>query len=174
MGHIGAGASPMASPQKLVKKPDFVRRDTVLSGDVQELQNLQNLIKLPQPMPPIKESADDQRAGASHARLRRQLLRLPPSACLRLRRRRACSSTCPRARPTSWPSIATSSPDWCASKLAADERFVSFGNQWMLAEKLTTLAKGELRQVRDFVEASGGPETDESLCTNVFNSRPGD
>ena len=58
-------------------------------------------------------------------------------------------------------------------KLAVDPRFISFGNQWLLAEKMTALAKGELRQVREFIETSGGPESDESLCANVFN-RPAD
>jgi hypothetical protein len=62
--------------------------------------------------------------------------------------------------------------DLVRERLATDTRFVSFGDQWMLGEQLTTLAKGELRQVREFIESSGGPETDDSLCSNVFNRQP--
>ena len=31
-------------------------------------------------------------------------------------------------------------------RISADERFLSFGDQWMLAEKRTVLARGELRE----------------------------
>ncbi len=57
-------------------------------------------------------------------------------------------------------------------RLATDDRFVSFGNQWMLADQMTTIAKGELRQVREFIETSGGPEADDSLCSNIFRRDP--
>lgn len=54
-------------------------------------------------------------------------------------------------------------------RLAGDPRFISFGDQWMLIEQMTSIAKGELRQVREALEANGGPATDEALCTRVFN-----
>ncbi len=52
--------------------------------------------------------------------------------------------------------------------LASDERFVSFGDDWLLAEHLVPLTKGELRQAREFLAASEMAETDEVLCSSVF------
>jgi hypothetical protein len=165
--HIAAPMAPSAAPLRTAaRKPDFIKRDQVGGTDLAQLLKTAHATPIfkepipvavkeqrqpkaapPPPPPPVKRVPQIETAQGV-------MINLSKSPADILAKHRDFFNNLVRDR------------------LATDERFVSFGDKWMLAEQLTTLAKGELRQVREFIEASGGPEADESLVANVFNKAP--
>lgn len=165
--HIAGAAAPRP-PAAPTKKPEFIRRETVISPQVAS-----SLSSAQAALPPIQET--------------------PVITIKDMPARVAVAAPPTPAKPKPAPQIVTpqgatinmsKSPaeifakhgdffsELVRERLLADGRFVSFGDQWLLAEQLPTITKGELRQVREFIETSGGPETDETLCINIFNKSP--
>ena len=56
-------------------------------------------------------------------------------------------------------------------RLAADLRFVSFGDEWYLDEQLPRLSRGDFRRIRDYISERGEPLSDDDLLTDVFGRR---
>jgi hypothetical protein len=58
-------------------------------------------------------------------------------------------------------------------RLAADVRVASFGDQWMLEDRVTRLSRGELRRLKEYIQEQERPLTDDMLVQDVFNIRQG-
>lgn len=170
IGYVARSGGSVPVPPPVTKKPSFVRRDAVIGGEM--ATSLAELLKQQTLVPPIKE--------APVAKEPPRVKPAPPPAPAATPARRTPQVETPQGlinMSKSPAEILAKHREFFTNlvrdRISADERFVSFGDQWMLAEKRTILARGELRQVRDFIEASGGPESTESLCTNLFNRDPG-
>ena len=166
MGRSGpVGSNPLPPQRAVTRKPEFVRRDAVLTGELQSLLKSSAATTQPKDVPVFKEPARTRAAAVAPPPP-------PPPAPVK----RVPQVETPQGllinMSKSPADIVAKNRDFFTAlvreRLAGDGRFVTFGNKWMLAEKITTLAKGELRQVREYIESSGGPETDENLCSNVF------
>jgi hypothetical protein len=158
------GSNPLPVQRPVTRKPDFVRRDAVLTGELQSLLKSSAVTPQPKDVPVFKDPA------------RSRAVTPPPPPPPPAPVKRVPQVETPQGllinMSKSPADIVAKNRDFFTTlireRLSGDGRFVSFGNKWMLAEKITTLAKGELRQVREYIESSGGPETDENLCSNVF------
>ena len=160
--HMGHTSLPRAAAP--LKKPEFVRRDSAITADLQAVLKAMPLVPPLKEPPPAKEPPKPRPAAVA-----------PPAPPKRVPQVETPQGILVNMSKTPAEIVGKHKEFFnglLREKLATDGRFLSFGNQWMLAEKATTLAKGELRQVREFIESSGGPETDDSLCTNVFNRDP--
>lgn len=175
MGYVTRSGGAVTAPPRVSKKPEFVRRDSVIGGDMAGLAELlkqQAVVPLLKEAPAIKEPPKVKPAPAVAA--------APAPAPAPAPVKRVPQVETPQGvlinMSKSPADILAKHHEFFANllrdRISLDERFVSFGDEWMLAEKRTALARGEIRQVRDFIEASGGPETTESLCTNLFNRDP--
>jgi hypothetical protein len=58
--------------------------------------------------------------------------------------------------------------------LGADGRFVSFGQEWLLSEMLTSYSKAELRRAHDAIEEAADILLDTTLLTDVYGKNPDD
>jgi hypothetical protein len=166
---VGGATRTVAAP---AKRPQFVSRDSSQIGDLQQLVKLQHtqpILKEQTPlMAPPKEKRPERAVAPAPV--------APPPPPVK----RAPQVETPQGVVINL----SKSPveilgkhreffgNLLREKLVADQRFVSFGNDWMLAEQLVPLGKGELRQAREFIESSGGAESDESLATSVFSKEP--
>ncbi|MCC6705066.1 MAG: hypothetical protein IT334_09320 [Thermomicrobiales bacterium] len=63
--------------------------------------------------------------------------------------------------------------DAIRERLGADVRVASFGDQWMLEDRVTRLSRGELRRLKEYIQEQERPLTDDMLVQDVFNIRPG-
>ncbi|MBI4758862.1 MAG: hypothetical protein HY783_07680 [Chloroflexi bacterium] len=59
-------------------------------------------------------------------------------------------------------------------RLVLDGRFISFGDQWFLDALLVKITKGELRQIKEFIEDAGDAELDLVLLRDIFDKKPED
>jgi hypothetical protein len=167
MGRMMPAPALPGQAQRVVRKPDFVRREATIGGVAATLQTLLTATA-PTAAPvkgalPIKEPPKARPAVPAAPAAPAPVKRVPQvetSQGLLINLSKSPADILAKYHDVFC--------DMVRDRIANDERLVSFGNLWMLAEKKTALAKGELRQVRDFIEASGGPETDESLCSHIF------
>lgn len=63
--------------------------------------------------------------------------------------------------------------DAIRERLGADLRVATFGDQWMLEDRVTRLSRGELRRLKEYIQEQERPLTDDMLVQDVFNIRPG-
>ncbi len=166
MGRSGpVGSNPLPPQRVVTRKPEFVRRDSVLTSELQSLIKTSAAALQAKNVPVFKETARHGPAALTPPSPP------PPAPVKRVPQVETLQGLLINMSKSP-ADIAAKNRDFFTTlireRLVGDGRFVSFGNQWTLAEKITTLAKGELRQVREYIESSGGPETDESLCSNVF------
>ena len=63
--------------------------------------------------------------------------------------------------------------DAIRERLGSDPRVATFGDQWMLEDRVTRLSRGELRRLKEYIQEQERPLTDDMLVQDVFNIRPG-
>lgn len=63
--------------------------------------------------------------------------------------------------------------DAIRERLGADLRVATFGDQWMLEERVPRVSRGDLRRMKDYIQEQERPLTDDMLVQDVFNIRPG-
>lgn len=58
-------------------------------------------------------------------------------------------------------------------RLGADPRIASFGEQWMMEDKVPRFSRGDLRRLREYMQEKEQPLTDDDLVQDVLAVRPG-
>jgi hypothetical protein len=61
-----------------------------------------------------------------------------------------------------------------AERLANDDRFVSFGDQFFAEDMVDRYSRGDLRRIREYIVETNEPLSDEQLLQALFNRRPND
>lgn len=58
-------------------------------------------------------------------------------------------------------------------RLGADPRVASFGEQWLMEDRVPRFSRGDLRRLRDYMQEKEQPLTDDDLTQDVLGVRPG-
>jgi hypothetical protein len=58
-------------------------------------------------------------------------------------------------------------------RLGADPRVASFGEQWLMEDRVPRFSRGDLRRLRDYMQEKEQPLTDDDLAQDVLGVRPG-
>jgi hypothetical protein len=58
-------------------------------------------------------------------------------------------------------------------RLSLDPRVATFGDQWMLEERVQRFGRNDLRRVREYIQEQEQPLTDDVIAQDVFGGRPG-
>ena len=58
-------------------------------------------------------------------------------------------------------------------RLGADPRVASFGEQWLVEDRVPRFSRGDLRRLRDYMQEKEQPLTDDDLTQDVLGVRPG-
>lgn len=61
-----------------------------------------------------------------------------------------------------------------ATRLEADDRFVSFGDRYFAEDMVDRYSRGDLRRVREYIVEMNEPLGDDQLLQDLFNRRPND
>jgi hypothetical protein len=61
-----------------------------------------------------------------------------------------------------------------ADGLSSDSRFVSFGQEWMLGDMVTSYSKADLRRAHDAIEEAADVLLDTALLTDLYGKNPDD
>ncbi len=59
------------------------------------------------------------------------------------------------------------------ARLGADPRVATFGEQWMMEDKVPRFSRGDLRRLREYMQEKEQPLTDDDLVQDVLGVRPG-
>lgn len=60
-----------------------------------------------------------------------------------------------------------------SERLSLDPRVATFGDQWMLEERVPRFGRNELRRIREYIQEQEQPLTDDVLAQDVLGGRPG-
>lgn len=58
-------------------------------------------------------------------------------------------------------------------RLGADPRVATFGEQWLMEDKVPRFSRGDLRRLREYMQEKEQPLTDDDLVQDVLGVRPG-
>ena len=58
-------------------------------------------------------------------------------------------------------------------RLQSDPRVATFGDSWMLEDRVPRFSRGDLRRLREYLQEQEQPLTDEALAQDVLGGRPG-
>lgn len=58
-------------------------------------------------------------------------------------------------------------------RLGSDPRVASFGEQWLMEDRVPRFSRGDLRRLRDYMQEKEQPLTDDDLVQDVLGVRPG-
>lgn len=58
-------------------------------------------------------------------------------------------------------------------RLGSDPRVASFGEQWLMEDRVPRFSRGDLRRLRDYMQEKEQPLTDDDLAQDVLGVRPG-
>ena len=58
-------------------------------------------------------------------------------------------------------------------RLGSDPRIATFGEQWLMEERVPRFSRGDLRRLRDYMQEKEQPLTDDDLAQDVLGVRPG-
>ncbi len=58
-------------------------------------------------------------------------------------------------------------------RLTQDSRVATFGDQWMLEDRVQRLGRNDLRRIREYIQEQEQPLTDDVIAQDVMGGRPG-
>ena len=59
------------------------------------------------------------------------------------------------------------------SRLVLDSRVATFGDQWMLEDRVQRFGRNDLRRIREYIQEQEQPLTDDVIAQDVMGGRPG-
>lgn len=60
-----------------------------------------------------------------------------------------------------------------SERLSLDPRVATFGDQWMLEERVQRFGRNDLRRIREYIQEQEQPLTDDVIAQDVLGGRPG-